>query len=148
MQGGTLNMSDECVFTEWAVAGPQISRISTEFETGILTRKSAVLKPQNQSPIDQQRFVAHTKTPVIAFQEAGNHLDEDSHEVVIIDTRGVMPDNVARIIMGAHGEGKKQHGDFVANRLPSTAVAFHAPITMNKINLPTIDTKTATKASM
>ena len=57
-----------------------------------------------------------------------------------------MPDNVARSIMGAHGEGKKQHADFVEHRLQSAAVAFHAPIKMNKINLPAIDTKTATKA--
>ena len=47
-----------------------------------------------------------------------------------------MPDNVARSIMGALGEGNKQHADFVAHRLQSTAVAFHAPIKMNKIHLP------------
>ena len=47
-----------------------------------------------------------------------------------------MPDNVARGIVGAHGEGNKQHVDFVAHRLQSTAVAFHAPIKMNTIHLP------------
>ena len=46
-----------------------------------------------------------------------------------------MPDNVARSIMSAHG-GQKQHADFVAHRLQSTAVAFQAPIQMNKIHLP------------
>ena len=44
MHGGTLNLSDDCVFTEWAVAGPDIARVSTEFEAGMLTRKNAVLK--------------------------------------------------------------------------------------------------------
>ena len=47
-----------------------------------------------------------------------------------------MPDNVACSIMGALGEGNKQHADFVAHRLQYTAVAFHAPIKMNKIHLP------------
>ena len=47
-----------------------------------------------------------------------------------------MPDNVARSIMDEHGEGNKQHADFVAHHLPSTAVTFHAPIKMNKIHLP------------
>ena len=47
-----------------------------------------------------------------------------------------MPDNVSHSIVGAHGEGNKQHADFVAHRLPSTAVKFHAPIKMNKIHLP------------
>ena len=38
--------------------------------------------------------------------------------------------------MGELGKGKKQHVDFVAHRLQSTAVAFHAPIKINKIHLP------------
>ena len=136
MHGVTLNLSDERVFTEWAVAGPEIARVITEFEVRMLTRKNAVFKHHVQSPSVQQRFVAHTKALVIVFQEAGNPFDEDSHEVVIIDTREVMPDNVARSIMGAHGEGKKQHADVVAHRLQSTAVAFHATNKMNKIHLP------------
>ena len=101
----------------------------------INTRNNAVFKHHVQSPSVQQRFVAHTKALAIAFQEAGNPFDEDSHEVVIIDTREVRPNNVARSIMGALGEGKKQHTDFVTHRLQSTAVAFHAPIKMNKIHL-------------
>ena len=47
-----------------------------------------------------------------------------------------MPVNVSRSVMGAPGEGNKQHADFVAHRLQSTPVAFHAPIKMNKIDLP------------
>ena len=35
MHGGNLNLSDECVFTEWAVAGPEIARVITKFEAGI-----------------------------------------------------------------------------------------------------------------
>ena len=46
-----------------------------------------------------------------------------------------MPDNVARNVTGALGEGNKQHADFVAHRLQSTSVSFHAPIKMNNIHL-------------
>ena len=136
MHDGTLNLSDECVFTEFSVAVPEIAWVITSFEAGMHTLKNAVLKHHDQSPGVQQRFVAHTKPLVKAFQEAGNSFDEDSREFVIIDTREVMPDNVARSIMGAHGEGKKQHADFVAHCLQSTAVEYHAPIKMNKIHLP------------
>ena len=118
------------------MAGPEIARVITEFEAGMYTRNNAVLKHHDHSPSVQQRFFAHTKALVIAFQEAGNPFDADSHEVVIIYTREVMPDNVARSIMDAHGEGKKQHADFVEHRLQSAAVEFHEPIKTNKINLP------------
>ena len=55
MDGGILNLSAECVFTEWAVAGPEIARVITEFETGLLMRKNAVLKHH-----DQSRGFSHT----------------------------------------------------------------------------------------
>ena len=61
MHGGNLNLCDECVFTEWAVAGPEFARVTTEFEAGMLTRKNAVFKHHVQSPSVQQRFVAHTQ---------------------------------------------------------------------------------------
>ena len=59
MHGGTLNLSDECVFTKWAVAGPEIVRVITECEAGMYTRKNAVLKHHDHSPSVQQRF-SHT----------------------------------------------------------------------------------------
>ena len=88
MHGAILSLSDECVFTERAVTGTEIARIIIDFEAGMLTRKNAVFKHHDHSPMVQQWFFAHTNAlGVIAFQEAGNPFDEDSHEVVIIDTR-------------------------------------------------------------
>ena len=107
------------------------ARFITEFEAGISTRKTAVLKHHDQSP-----SVQHTKALAIAFRDAGNHFDESSDEVVIIHTRDVMTDNVAGIIMSAHEEGQKQRAEFVAHRMHSAAVAFHALIKMNKFHLP------------
>ena len=97
-----------------------------EFEAGISMRNPAVLKHHDQSP-----SIQHTKALAIAFQEAGNHFDDSSDEVVIIDTRDVMTDNVTLIITSAHGEGHKQRADFVAHRMHSAAVAFHALSKMN-----------------
>ena len=83
IRGATLNLSDECVFTEWAVAGPAIARVIMEIEAGMRTRKNAVLKHHDPIPSVQQRFFAHTTGHSIA----GNPFDDDSHKVVIIDTR-------------------------------------------------------------
>ena len=75
------------------------ARVITEFEAGISTRTTAVIKHHDQNP-----SVQNTKALAIAFQDVGNCFDDSSDEVVIIDTRDVMTDNVARIIMSAHGE--------------------------------------------
>ena len=88
MRGATLNLSDECVFTEWAVAGPEIARVITEFEAGMRTRKNAVLKHHYPIPSVQQRFFRTLQGT--GHSIACNPFDEDSHELVII------PDNVPR----------------------------------------------------
>ena len=85
MRGATLILSDECVFTEWAVAGPEIARVITEFDAGMRTRKNAVLKHHDPIPSVQQVFRTHQGT---GHNIAGNPFDEDSHEIVIIDTKG------------------------------------------------------------
>ena len=61
----------------------------------MFTRNKAVLEHYDESRIVQYRFVAHAKARVNTFQEAGNPFDENSDEVVIIDTRDIMTDNVA-----------------------------------------------------
>ena len=65
---------------------------------------------------------------VISFQDACKPFDEDSDEVVIIDTREVIPDTEARSIMSAHGEGQQQHspaarGGNLAKILPNQVIA-------------------------
>ena len=66
MHGATLNLSHECVFTEWAVAGPEIARVVTEFEAGMRTQKNAVLKHHDPIPSVQQRFFRTHQALVIA----------------------------------------------------------------------------------
>ena len=39
MHGATLNMSDECVFTEWAVAGPEMPGSSRSLRQACLRRR-------------------------------------------------------------------------------------------------------------
>ena len=79
VHGGTLNLSDECVFTEWAVAGPDIARVITEFEAGMLTLKNSVLKhheqPQQKQACEQhQGRHAHT---IATIQVITMHVRED-----------------------------------------------------------------------
>ena len=66
------------LWRDWKLPGSSRSLRQACFNT----RKNAVL-----SLSVQQRFFAHTKALVTAFREAGNSFDEDSHEVVIIDTK-------------------------------------------------------------
>ena len=53
-----------------------------------------------------KRFAADTKAHVTAFQKMGNPFDKDSDEIVILDTKEVMSENIAQSIVCAHEEGK------------------------------------------
>ena len=136
IHGGTLNLTDDCIFKEWFVAGPEIARVIEEFEGGMCSNKGLIPKHHDQSPSVQKRFAADTKALLAAFQETGNPFAEDSNEIIILDTKEVLSTKVARSVMCAHEQGNKQHSDFVTEHLESNSVAFHEPITMNKIPLP------------
>ncbi len=51
----------------------------------------------------------------------GNPFEEDSDEIIVLDTKEVMPQEVAQSIMRAHEEGKKQHSTFVHERLENSS---------------------------
>ena len=72
MHGGNLNLSDECAFTEWSVAGPEIAWVIAEFEAGMTSGKDPIPKHHDQSASVQNRFAADTKALVTAFQKMGN----------------------------------------------------------------------------
>jgi len=101
----------------------------------MLSIKEFILKHHDQSPCVQKIFAADTKALIAALLEAGNPFDEDSDEIVILDTKEVMSESVAKSIMCKHVEGKKQHSAFVKDRLESQTVSFHETIKMNKILL-------------
>ncbi len=65
MHCGTLNLNDECIFTEWSVAGP---RVIAEFAAGMPSSKVFIPKHHGQSPSVQNRFAADTKALIAAFQ--------------------------------------------------------------------------------
>ena len=102
MHGGTLNLSDECVFTKWAVADRKLPGSSRNLRQACIRGRMPFSSIMTIVQAFNRGF-SHTKALVIEFQEAGNPFDADSHEVVTIYTREVMPDNVARSIMDAHG---------------------------------------------
>ena len=98
--------------------------------------KTTILKHHDQSASVQKIFAADTKALVTAFQCMGNPFEEDSDEIIVLDTKEVMPQEVAQSIMCAHEEGKKQHSTFVHERLETQVVSLHEPIKMNKISFP------------
>ena len=148
MHGGTLNLSDECVFTEWAEARPENARVPTEFEVGMLTRKNAVFKHHVQSPSVQQRFVAHSNALVIHFKKQVTRLTR-------ISTKSSLstPDRLCRIRLPAvswvHID-KERSRMLMLWRIACSLQQSHSTrqSRLTKSISPAIDTKTATKVSV
>ena len=91
------------------MAGPEVARVIAEFEAVMPSSKGSIPKHHDQSPSVQKRFAADTKAFVIAFQEAENPFKEVSDEIIILNTKEVLSEDIARCIMCAHEEGNKQH---------------------------------------
>ena len=52
--------------------------------------KDSIPKHHDQTPSVQKRFAADTEALVAAFNEAGNPFNEDSDEIIILDTKEVV----------------------------------------------------------
>ena len=100
---------------------------------GIFSCKSSIPKHHDQSPSVQKRFLADTKALILAHEEVGNPFDK---EIVMLETKEVLSDEMAHSIMRAQEVRKKQHSAFAKERLESQVVSFHDPIKVNKIPLP------------
>ena len=68
--------------------------------------------------------------------------------IVVPVTKEVMSEEIARGIMCAHEEEKKQHSAFVKDHLESQTVLFHEPIKLDNIFLPSNGHRKYIEASM
>ena len=136
MNGGTLNLSDDCIFTEWPVAGTEIALVITEFEAGMQTRKetltpSPLIRVEVSKEDLQQKprhLLQHFKKQEIPFlmtaMKSSSSIPKKSCQRKLLKA------------LCSHEEGNKQHSVFVMEHQESHIVAFHEAIKTKEIFLP------------
>lgn len=118
----------------WMVTGPELVRITTEFEAELHKRTSET-QHHDQTTSTQMTFAQHVKSLVGVMKEMGNPFLEESKDLLRLHTKDIVDEAAAFSICQAAERGKEQFQAFVVNRLIEGSTPFDEPIKKNKLLL-------------
>ena len=135
-EGGAVGLTEDPVaLRRWMIAGPELSRVVTEFEDTLCDVSPSSNKHHEQVPHVQMTFAKDVKSLVVTFEELGNPFLEYSKELVVLDTKIIMHDKAVQSVMSAKQLGIEQYHAFVADRIISNNNAAITD-TLSKNSLP------------
>jgi len=137
-EGGAIGlMQNTDALRRWMVAGPELVRMTSEFETCIekVHKKASVLLHHDQTKSTQATFANQVKNLVDIMQEMGNPFMEESKDLLRLDTRDIIDERAASVICQAEELGKEQYNTFVTDRLLDQSTPLSEPIKRNKLPL-------------
>ena len=119
----------------WMVSGPEVARMTTEFEAsiGMCKRMNTVTRHHEQTKSIQVTFAQHVKSMVEVIEEMGNPFEEESKDLLRLDTRDIIDPAVADYLGQVEEIGQKQYEVFMTNRLIEQSVPLSEPIKKNKL---------------
>jgi len=135
--GGAVGLTENTqALLRWTVAGPEISRVVSEFEqASFIDRLSQELCHHEQTPAQQSAFLTQVSALVTTFKEMGNPFLDDGAEMYAIDTHKVCSSDAVQTVRTIEALGREQHNRFVKERLIERTISVTAPISRNKIPL-------------
>ena len=104
-----------------------------EYEDQSLLKKKEAKKHHDQMPSVQKAFVKEVKDLVDAVEELGNPFREDSGDLLVLDTKDIMPKEVVDSVKSIEGTGYNQYTAFVKERFVDQKTPITDPIKMNKL---------------
>ena len=131
--GGVIGITDNpSALIKWITAGPEISRIVDEFENSPQTKGT---HHHDQEPSIQAQFASHVKAMVAVFEESGNPFNEDSQDLVVLDSKEVMGEKAVSILREVEAVGQSQYEKYVDERLKQRSIPVSNIIPKNNVSL-------------
>lgn len=136
--GGVIGLTENPqALLRWIIAGPECGRIIDEFESCFPSTQQTAASTlhHEQVPSIQKQFTHDVKEMVSTMQELGNPFLEDSNDLIILDTKVVMGENVVNNLQNIRDIGQQQYATYVQERLIQCTVPITDTIKTNKLAL-------------
>ncbi len=117
------------------IAGPEIARIISELRMKDSSRLKRSDRHHEQIPSIQSRFATNVRSVVDVFNEMGNPFTETSSDLLALDTKIIMADEVIQSIKKAEDLGTVQYKSFVEEHMVKMTKPFHDTIPKNNFTL-------------
>ena len=121
--GGAIGLTDNATaLRRWMVAGPEVARVIVEFE-------DFNMHPRNQEDTRQNTFARDVRSLVAVIEELGNPFEEDSQDLLVLDTKEIADPAVIETVRNAKQIGQDQFEAFskecIVDRTKSIEEAIH-----------------------
>ena len=153
--GGIIGLTqDTGSLLRWALAGPEIVRVISEFEATFVRNASRSMPPtchHDQNKATQQRFANQLKSMISTLSNMGNPFDSGSTDLSRLHNRDVMNELSVDCLRGIKQKGKEQFGTFVKERLMAKTKPITDTIGRNTVilfNVQNIKAKSKQHATM
>lgn len=134
--GGAVGLfTNPGALRRWTVAGPEVARMVTEFESLQSCNQTTHHQHHEQHPGVQTSFMKEVKSLVDVIEEMGNPFLEQSQDLLVLDTRDILDPSVGESVRNAEKLGEKQYQNFVEERLVKCSVPITDVIPKNKLAL-------------
>jgi len=119
----------------WMVAGPEIARAVNEFESAYEVQKPANTCHHEQVPSVQKAFAKDVQNLIEVIDEMGNPFREDSTDLVVLDTKEIVPKSVLEAVSAAKEKGQSMYVTYVEERLTKRSKAITDTIQLCNVPL-------------
>ena len=135
--GGAIGLTENpSALKRWMLCGPEMARLIDEFESSMKGQtNNGILKHHDNTSQSQKCFRQDVMKLKDVLQEMGNPFEEQTDEIIVLDTRDVVDEDVAKGVLGLALLGQRQYNLFVEERLISGTVGIEEPIKRNKVSL-------------
>jgi hypothetical protein len=135
-EGGAVGLTENpAALRRWMIAGPEVARAVKEFEATFVSTKSDDVRHHEQVLSVQKSFSKNVQSLVSVIEELGNPFIEDSTDLLVLDTKDVMPQCVTESVKNAQEMGQSQYDKFVDERLVHCTKAITDTIPRNQLPL-------------
>ena len=135
--GGAIGLTDNATaLRRWMVAGPEVARVIVEFEDfNMHPRNQEETRHHEETPSVQNTFARDLRSLVVVIEELGNPFEEDSQDLLVLDTKEIADSAVIETFRNAKQIGQDQFEAFSKECIVGRTKSIEEAIHRNKLPL-------------
>ena len=135
--GGAVGLTENPnAFRKWMVAGPEQAKLMQDFESQYVTSSDTDdFSHHDMSVTGQETFRLQVKNVIDAIRGMGNPFIDTCPELIILDSRTCVRQEMAKEVMGLEEEGKTQHSKYINEVLIERCASIHDPLKRNSVSI-------------
>ena len=111
--GGACGLPENpAALLRWMVAGPELARMTQEFEESIRSITKEDTRHHEQVPGEQVLFKKDVASLVSSFEEVGNPYEENSKDLFALESKVIVENAVIQTVKNVITIGQEQYNTF------------------------------------